>query len=43
MEVMVELVRQIKAERLSFTCPHGRPTIVRLGKRELDKQFKRIV
>lgn len=43
MEKMRELLKQIKAERLSLTCPHGRPTIVRLSKNELDKQFKRIV
>lgn len=40
---MRELLRQIRAEKLSLTCPHGRPTIVRLGKAELDRQFKRIV
>jgi DNA mismatch repair protein MutL len=43
MEKMRALLEQIKAERLSFTCPHGRPTIVRLSKGELDKQFKRVV
>ncbi len=43
MEKMRELLRQMAAERLSFTCPHGRPTIVRLSKAELDRQFKRIV
>lgn len=26
-----------------YTCPHGRPTIVRFSKAELDKMFKRIV
>lgn len=41
MTKMRELLAQIKAERLSFTCPHGRPTIVKLGKGELDRQFKR--
>jgi len=43
LEKMRALLEQIKAERLSFTCPHGRPTIVRLSKTALDKQFKRVV
>ena len=26
-----------------YTCPHGRPTIIKMSKAELDKKFKRIV
>jgi len=26
-----------------YTCPHGRPTIIRMTKEELDRKFKRIV
>lgn len=26
-----------------YTCPHGRPTIIRITKEELDKKFRRIV
>lgn len=38
-----ELLRQMRRERLSFTCPHGRPTIVRLTLAELDRWFKRVI
>jgi len=24
-----------------FTCPHGRPTIIRIGWGEMEKKFKR--
>ncbi|MCB2154053.1 DNA mismatch repair endonuclease MutL [bacterium] len=40
---MEELLRLMRQHQLSFTCPHGRPTVIRLAKDELDKQFKRIV
>lgn len=43
MAEMRELLELMQAHQLSFTCPHGRPTIVRLSKDELDKQFKRVV
>lgn len=26
-----------------YTCPHGRPTIIKLTKQDLEKKFKRIV
>ena len=26
-----------------YTCPHGRPTIIKVSKADLDKKFKRIV
>ena len=26
-----------------YTCPHGRPTIIKVTKEDLDKRFKRIV
>lgn len=38
---MDALVRQIVEARLSFTCPHGRPTMVLLRKDQLDRQFGR--
>ena len=26
-----------------YHCPHGRPTIIAMSKRELEKKFKRII
>ncbi len=26
-----------------YHCPHGRPTIIAMSRRELEKKFKRIV
>jgi len=26
-----------------YTCPHGRPTIIKITKHEFEKMFKRIV
>jgi len=40
-EARALLERLLRLEN-PFTCPHGRPTIVELPKRELEKMFKRI-
>jgi len=40
-EEMRRLVEEIYSAPLSFTCPHGRPTMMLLTKDQLDKQFKR--
>lgn len=41
MPEMERLFRDMRAARLPFTCPHGRPTMIRLTRGELDAQFKR--
>lgn len=38
---MRQLIAQIIHSELSFTCPHGRPTMILITKEQLDKQFKR--
>jgi DNA mismatch repair protein MutL len=39
---MRELLRLMRVHRLSFTCPHGRPTIIRLARHDLDRRFGRL-
>lgn len=36
-----ELVKNLKKCKQPFTCPHGRPTLVRLTKHEIDRRFGR--
>ena len=41
-EVQALLKELLKLDN-PYTCPHGRPTVIRMTKDELDKKFKRIV
>jgi DNA mismatch repair protein MutL len=36
------LVEQMLLLENPFTCPHGRPTIIEITKRELERKFKRV-
>ena len=36
-----ELVRQLSRCELPFTCPHGRPTVINISFKELEKRFGR--
>ena len=38
-----QLIAELLALEDPYHCPHGRPTIISLSKRELEKKFKRIV
>ena len=41
-EGLFELVRRMINDNVTPTCPHGRPLIVEVTHRELDKRFRRI-
>ncbi|MBR0145602.1 MAG: DNA mismatch repair endonuclease MutL [Eubacterium sp.] len=38
-----QLLRELLTLENPYTCPHGRPTIIRISKEEMDKRFRRIV
>ena len=38
---MGELVRELEQVAIPHTCPHGRPTMIRLSSGQLEKEFGR--
>ena len=42
MNEMKALLRDLADCRNPFSCPHGRPTAVRLNQYDLEKMFKRV-
>ena len=40
-EGMKEIVEGLRNAKIPYTCPHGRPTMIRLSKKEIEKRFKR--
>lgn len=40
---MTELIEKLRHCKNPFTCPHGRPTIIKTSYIDLEKKFKRIV
>lgn len=42
-EQMYELLKELMTLENPYHCPHGRPTMIKMTKQELEKKFKRIV
>jgi len=40
-EEMRELIQQLEQTRMPRTCPHGRPTVIHLSSRQLEREFHR--
>jgi DNA mismatch repair enzyme (predicted ATPase) len=38
----VSLIEQLPQAENPYNCPHGRPTLVKMTTRDLEKMFKRI-
>ncbi len=43
LDEMKSLVEELFETTSPYTCPHGRPIVIRIGKDELEKRFHRVV
>jgi len=41
-EKMVHILNELRETSYSTVCPHGRPVMLRLSRREVEKNFQRI-
>jgi DNA mismatch repair protein MutL len=39
---MINLIENLETCEKPYSCPHGRPTIIKMSLKELDKRFKRV-
>ncbi len=37
------LLKELLALENPYTCPHGRPTMIRMSRSELEKKFRRVL
>ena len=42
-EEVTTLLNGLDKCEMPFTCPHGRPTLIKFTKYELEKLFKRVI
>ena len=42
MEAIYNMIRQMIRDNVTPTCPHGRPLVVEVTQRDLEKRFHRI-
>ena len=42
MEKMRHILEELRATAYSTVCPHGRPVMLRITRREIEKNFERI-
>ncbi|MBW3015971.1 DNA mismatch repair endonuclease MutL [Candidatus Woesearchaeota archaeon] len=40
---MYKIIKELHSCELPYTCPHGRPTMIKFTKRDLEKRFKRVI